>query len=328
MRAALLPLGQDPFLNAYWLRNYAEVWANEVDQLEVIMCGQSDPEVIDYMYKLVAETPHATMIRHDPIRVAHGRIITELVENTKADHVMFCEDDAYVRQPEAIRDAFEIIESGRADVVGSPRTCASAQILDAANSKWGDPPTTDGSGDTGHALWPCFLFASRDILLKTDHFFDARNWKPGEKIGGLGYVPVEPVSGDTFVSASFQLRDMGVRIEHRPQYRADGWCITHWGNIPWFHVGSLSSGYGNQFLSGQPEAVYQQRLRDALTDTTDYPKRCAFWRRAWRTHRGGIEQLHRDYGQALSRFIQDLSFGMDHYNYWDSAFQALVNWKE
>ena len=43
-RAAVCVMGADPFLNAYWLRNFA-TWSDEVDELRVIACGL-DPDLI------------------------------------------------------------------------------------------------------------------------------------------------------------------------------------------------------------------------------------------------------------------------------------------
>ena len=56
MRAALLPAGGDPYLLAYWLRHYA-TWADEVDELRIVVCGQNDPGVVRYMLERVNEAP-------------------------------------------------------------------------------------------------------------------------------------------------------------------------------------------------------------------------------------------------------------------------------
>src|SRR3954466_15278038 len=56
-RAALLPAGSDPFLNAYWLRHY-KTWADSVDELHIAVCGPLPPEVMDYTRACAADAPN------------------------------------------------------------------------------------------------------------------------------------------------------------------------------------------------------------------------------------------------------------------------------
>jgi hypothetical protein len=53
LRIGLLPAGSDPFLLAYWLRHY-RTWADEIDELRVLVCGQCEPEVQQYLADLAA----------------------------------------------------------------------------------------------------------------------------------------------------------------------------------------------------------------------------------------------------------------------------------
>ncbi len=46
-RAALLPAGKDPFLLAYWLRNY-KTWMRYVDEIYIVVCGEPDVEIEEF----------------------------------------------------------------------------------------------------------------------------------------------------------------------------------------------------------------------------------------------------------------------------------------
>jgi len=70
-----------------------------------------------------------------------------LMANTEADLVVWCEDDAYVRRPAAINEAFEDIEANAFDLVGSPRH----EDYGGQFQEWG--PYTPGDGRRA-ASWP------------------------------------------------------------------------------------------------------------------------------------------------------------------------------
>ena len=324
-RAALLPMGADPFLNAYWLRHYSQVWAGEVDELRILMCGQADPEVIEAIRRQAAQVPHA-VFEVDPNRVVHGEAIGRLIARTSADHVMLCEDDAFVRRPGIVDRHFRRIESGETDIVGCPRGNTNPKIVDAAIQKWGSWETTE-SGEVGHSLWPCFLFTRTANLRATDGHYDSRNWAPGDVIAGLGYTVDEYSSGDTFVSASYQLRAMGLRIALESEFRMEEAKLGQWDHIPWFHVGSLSSGYGSHFPGVMPEPVYRERVAVIRSETEigDWYKRVSFWRRVWQ-HGAGAQ--HAAYGQALAQFMADIEIDPERLARWDAGFDRLITWTE
>ncbi len=214
-RAALLPTPGDPFLVAYWLRNF-RVWRREVDVLRVLVNGQADCHALD----LIAAEVAAAGGEFDwlPEMTDHGVLLGELIDGCDADTVLLVEDDAYVRNPQMVAACFQRIERGEVEVVGSPRGCASAFLLERAERRWPELPAT-GTEDTGHALWPSFLFARRETLLATDRNFGAQSWQAGELVPGLRARAPEPVSADTFVATSYQLRDRRVPIALVPQYR-------------------------------------------------------------------------------------------------------------
>lgn len=324
-------MGPDPFLNAYWLRNY-RTWADEVDELRILMCGQDDPSVIAYMQRLVESVPHA-QLDYVPSRVVHGEAIGRLIDWASADYVMLCEDDAFVRRAGVVDKQFRRLESGEYDLVGCPRGNTNPKIVDAAVQKWGPWETTE-SGEVGHSLWPCFLFTRRAFLQATDGHYDSRNWAPGDVIEGLGYTVDDYSSGDTFVSASYQLRAMGLRIKLESQFRIEEAKLEAWDHIPWFHVGSLSSGYGSHWLSGLSEAAYQDRVAviRSPTEIADWYKRVSFWLRVWteaaiQGDDQHLPSLHAAYGDALRQFMVDIGIERDRLNRWHAGWDRLCTWE-
>ena len=154
-RAALLPAGADPFLIAYWLRNYA-TWAQFVDELRITVSGALEPEVLAYIEGLVAAAPNATMT-HIGHRTDHGKMIGVLLDQTDVTHVMLCEDDAYIRRPGIVDECFRFAEDG--GLVATPRdSYASVEVTGAAAATFGE----------GFSFWPCFVFVAREHLLSTD----------------------------------------------------------------------------------------------------------------------------------------------------------------
>lgn len=318
-RAALLPAGADPFLNAYWLRHYKQ-WADEVDELIVQVCGQDDPEIREYIQACVEAVPHASVVFTG--RMDHGMVIGQLIKRTKADVVMLCEDDAFVRRKGCIAHHFRRIEAGETDVVGCPRGSASPELIDLANGRFGQFQVD--SGETGPALWPCFLFARRSDLLRTDGNFGAAGWPAGVEIPGLGKTTQE-VAGDTFVWASFQLRSMGLRVALEPEYRAQKEKLEGWTDAPWFHVGSLSSGYGSYFLTGQDTQDHVKAIRN---DLYDWNKRMSWWQRVVEKWDGALPEHRQAYLGAISDYIEQTGMRQSDVDEWKRGFQSLITWPE
>ena len=57
-RAVLLPAGSDPFVLAYWLRNFA-TWSQYVDRLYIAICGPLEPEPLAYIKGTLKKYPKA-----------------------------------------------------------------------------------------------------------------------------------------------------------------------------------------------------------------------------------------------------------------------------
>ncbi len=317
MRAALLPAGGDPFLLAYWFRNY-RTWADHVDVLHVRVCGQSDPAIWGYLAGLAEALPHVVM-RFAP-RTDHGEVIRQLVEDTGADTVMLCEDDAFVRKPGKIGEMFESIESGQTDVVGCPRATGSDGMLDWARGRFGD--WVAASGESGPILWPCFLFAKRDDLLRTDRRFGAWGWKAGEEVMGRTCPGDEAL--DTFGWATLQLREMGLRMRIEPNYRAQLERLAEWTDAPWFHVGGLSVGYGLYLLGGQSDR--EGNLEVVRGDQHDWQKRASWWQRVAEKWDGALPGHREEYLRELGLYMQVLDPGG--VERWRRGFDSLVTWAE
>jgi len=317
-RVALLPAGPDPFLLAYWFRNFHRVWEDEVDELRVLVCGQADPEAKKYIASLGG--PKVTISFH-PARLDHGRALGLLMGTTSAKYVVFLEDDAYVRRSGAIASRFDRLQAGL-DVIGGPRGNASTEIIEAAQTRFGDPWFAD-TGEAGHALWPCFLFARGEVLRATDRQYGARQWLPGEMVKGLNLTARSDLSADTFASTTYQLRANGVRIEVEGQYRVTNTSqMSQWvTQAPWFHIGSLSSGYG--YVIGDDSGGIGIRENEG----SDWARRVSWWERFARTADGLPTHLAH-YRAEIAEFTQRAGISRSDIDAWTSAYQGWITWPE
>lgn len=323
MRAALLPAGADPFLNAYWLRHYRQ-WADEVDELRVIVCGQRDEEVREYTRECVAAVPHASVEFLDD-RTDHGIVMGMLFRSTQADHVLFCEDDVFIRHAGVVDLRFRVIESGQYDVIGCPRGSASENLINAATAKYGEPEDMQ-TGESGLSLYPAPLFAPRELLARTDGNFSARWWPADVYLPELDVFTVEGDSADTFADTTWQLRAMGARILAEPAYRS----ASRGGEAPWFHVGSLSSGYGCAFMSPMPPhqlEAYYESIRPG-GELYDWQKRAAWWTRVLDLWDGGIPEHHAKQKASLETFMDAVGMDRKTVNGWRQFFDGFITWPE
>jgi hypothetical protein len=315
-RAALLPAGADPFLNAYWLRHY-RTWADSVDELHIAVCGALPPDVLAYTLDCVRNAPNATL-HHFAERVKHGQVLTYLLAQTSADHLLLIEDDAFIRERSIVGDTFDVVESGEVDIVACPRdSYASEEIIAAARSRFGNEPR-------GLAFWPCFLFVSRERLAATDRVFDSTLWPAGQEF--LGTTLVEDGSADTFIWASYQLREQAPVVVLRDGHRI-GDPIPD--DAPWFHVGSLSSGHGWGWMHDMTPARYAQEIEQWKgLPPGETAKRMAWWQRAWDHWDGGIPDYHEAYGQGMRQFMADFGVDQGEVDSLRASFDYLVTWAE
>jgi hypothetical protein len=317
-RAAVLVCGADPFVTAYWLRHYL-TWADQVDTLRLIVCGQDDPILREYIAGAIAAVPNAVLVDFAPV-LDHGVALRRVMETTTEDVVMLCEDDAFVCRPSAVGEQFEMIERGDTDLVGCPRGTATAPLVSWANSRYGElkAPVT---GEAGPLFWPCFLWAKRADLKRTDRHYGAIGWEPGATI--LGQTYEERQSADTFGWSSLQLREMGLRITVQPNFRADLRAMPAWQNVPWFHAGGLSTGWGMYVMGPPVHDVTHMRG----TDLTDWTKRMAWWQKLAEIG-DDLADLRPAYRASIAKLATDTGMDMAQVEEWRAAFQRLITWPE
>lgn len=261
----MLPAGPDPFLLTAWLRNF-RTWSSKVDRLYVIVCGQTDRKLKAYI-RAEVKAAGATLVGFAP-RQDHGIALGQVMAHVTEDLVMLCEDDAFVREPGKIDECFERIERDEVDVVGCPRSSGTDEVITLANARFGHvlAPVTS---EMGPLFWPCFLFAKRADLEAIGNY---SVWA-GDALLGQTFGSEQVM--DTFGYASLMLRENGARVRIEPNYRVDRAKINRWNSPPWFHVGSLSTGYGTYICGPRAHNDIWAQLRES--DLEDWCKRVAFW---------------------------------------------------
>lgn len=275
MRTALLPTNGDPFIVAYWLRNFA-TWRDEVDEL-VVFANAYQFADLPFIRREVEAV--GGRFYHANMPLGHGDAIGLLLTMTEADLVVLCEEDAFVRRPGAVRAAFDLIEDGYTDIVGSPRGEEHVTV------DWGPYDPTD-TAEIAHNLWPCFLFARRADLRQTSQRFGDLQWNLGNYVEGFGPVTAEHctlvgvgpdrIHLDTFAGTTFELRAKGLRVElvhHVRLYDLTRSRERLADPPPWFHVtGSSEIGH---VLDGTPP----EQLPDYGKGGGQWVRRLAWWDR-------------------------------------------------
>lgn len=293
--AALLPTPGDPYVFAYWARNYAKVWRGEVDELHVLVNGVADcaRPAVERTLRYVGV--QATVVR---ARIGHGEAIGQLLAGCDADMVVLVEDDGYVREPGAIADRIGRVwhEGG---VIGSPRGGMSPDLEQAALARWG--PVVGPDTSSGHGLWPCFLFARRDDLLATDRRFDARSWRRRAVVPGLEHtVAGESATTDTFTSAAFQLRaklPITLEVQHKELWQKQ----LPPGGAPWFHAGGLSNG---DFLADRWDGGGARAGIGGSMEGLDWAHRAWWWTRCLDTAGDLLLDNQPVYRARLERLVE------------------------
>lgn len=344
-RAAILPYPGDPFLFAYWYRFFKNVWSIEVDKLYVYLNSPIEQDVVSYIKSLVAKDPKVVLTYH-PAQLEHGEVINRALDLVTEDYVMLIEDDGLIFHYGAVEQAFNMVESGAFEIVGSKRGSCSQEILNAARDKWG--LNYEGEGDQGPNFWPCFFFCKKELLLKTDRQFGARAWKRGEVIEPLGYtVQDEVCASDTFVNTSLQLHALvpNERIYYVPQYHVHPLDLDHFaekksvfdGRAPWLHIGSLSSGVGG-ILQDEYSRPLARRTIDPQGNPTklnnppqddftrqEWERRVQWWLMFyWNSPPIGLAEFKRLYKEAIDRVVEQYSLNRDRITRRMQIFGELV----
>lgn len=331
-KAAILPFPGDPFLLNYWLGFFDRVWGKEVDTLYIHLNSTIEKPVVDYISEMCAKRPNI-VLKITPHQIEHGDAINLILNEVKEDYIMLIEDDGFIFRPFMVEKCFRFIEYGQYDIVGSKRLSCSMEIADKAAKKWGLSYT--GFGDVGCNFWPCFFFARKDLLLRTDRKFGARAWHKGELIEPLGVtLENEDVAAmDTFGNTSLQLRNLVPenKIYYVKQYHCHPDDIKHFeqrkeifdGFASWCHIGSLSSGVGGVLMDDNGRAL-AKRLIDPPRGVSVIPAVCNSemeqmeWERRvqmWLTFYenreiGKIEEFAELYRLAVYRIIDQLNLNI------------------
>lgn len=338
-RAVLLPTPGDPFLLHYWLENYKRYYADEVNHLYVFLNTAFEKDIVDYALSLIENTPNATSIYVDH-QIEHGDGINRLLDECKEDLVMLAEDDGYVFKKGLIDKCFRKIEEGRADLVGSKRQSCSSEISGEAKIFWN--LSYEGYGDQGCNFWPCFLFTSKENLIKTDRRFGARSWKQGDTVEALGNYVIKgkEAVGDTLVNTSLQLRAMGLRIETLPQYHGSPYDLDEhaknsglWDGVAgWVHTGSLSSGINGVLIDdelrplGNKKIQYPEFPNYCHTDgeRLEWERRVQWWQMFYDfSEPDKIVELRDSYGKAINRLIKEYQLNTDNIRHRIKIYKQL-----
>ena len=231
-RAAILPTTGDPYVSQLWANSCERVWGDEIDKIYVRVNSFADPAVREHSASIYRSLGAEVSVVDYPMD--HGPAITDLVHEVQEDHILILEDDFYIKQPGAVTEWFEEVESGAYDIVGSMRGCTGAGIMEKTAEVFG----LVGDEALQPNFWPCLLVASKEDLLRTDEDFAGKVFEANEAIPYIDFVPPELVCGDTFVWASIQLRGLGLRCGQRNQWRLIDVLSSNYYDCPWVHLGS------------------------------------------------------------------------------------------
>src|SRR5947209_8674729 len=180
-RGVLLPASPDPFLTLFALKLWQERWSDEVDTIYLGYQFQEpvQQEVVLELFKHIIR-PRIHFIFH-PQRITHGRMLTELLSICQDETILLLEDDGYIFASDIVDTYFRMLEEDEVDMIGSRRCACSAEIMDAAATRWNLDYTTmwtyPGFGDVGPTFWPNFFFCKKQTLLETDRHFDTKNFR-------------------------------------------------------------------------------------------------------------------------------------------------------
>lgn len=257
-RVALLPTRGDPFTLMLCFHFFEKVWQDEVNRLFILLNSPEEKEVIEFIRKTVTRNPKV-VFRYVDHPIDHGPALTEIFKVSNEDIVVFIEADSIIFKKGIVDKYCRLVEAGTYDCVGSPRWCCSNEIVDRMKNLF---HLTDIEYPIGANYWPCFFFARRKDLEKTDLNFAGKNFPAGEYIPQLQWTPQVPVCGDTFVWMSIQLRALGLKFLGVEQYHGNAWDFNAYamkqalfdGTCPWLHNGTLDSA-----------------IEDIFTDDKDIP---------------------------------------------------------
>ncbi len=335
MRTVLLQTPGEACTVAYWLANY-QTWRSEVDRLIVLVNNLYYPDLARYDRQAIEAVGGRVIFAEG--RVQHGDCIDLLVAEAYADdpdgHVVLVEDDAYVRTPGAVAAAFDRIESGQTDIIGSPRY--QDRLTDPVE-EWG--PLTQDWSEISRVLWPTFLFARSKDLLATNRRFGYDTWQVGETIPGLdlevtpelcAYIGTGSYAAlDVFYGTSYQLRSAGLRIEHVNRVRpwkpepAEQWVAE---DPPWVHITEVSTILGAVMPLYEGTApISREELPDLAPGGGRWTRCVAWWDILGRTE-VPIPGHNARFRNWLDHFIEVADIDREEMVRWQERFAPWITW--
>ena len=308
-RVAFLPTPGDPFLIKLWLKYY-KVWANDIDKLYIHLNNVQDKRIYEYVKNLAKEYDNIEII-YRPEQIEHGDALAELTTLVNDPYVMFIEDDAFIIKPGVVDKCFKSIEDGDCDAVGSKRACCSTWLYEKLSDMF--VIDNSGFGDHGPNFWPNFFFVKHKDLMATNLKFGAKLWPKGSYVKEVNEYAPEDQASDTFVWGSMQLRNMDLKFKIMPQYHGNTDDVSDYvrtkniwdGHCPWFHVGSLSSGFHGLL-------DLKRELPDGFKtdqEKLELERRMVFWDLAYKEaiKDNYIPDIKTNYLRALERIYQKYS---------------------
>jgi hypothetical protein len=251
-RAALLPTRGDPFSIMLNLHYFDTVWQDEVDRYHILLNSPLEFDVVRFLQARATRNPKVTFTYVDHA-LDHGPTLTEMVKAAKEDILVLMEDDFLVYKKGCIDTFCKAVESGSYDIVGDPthQQC-DAELEQAIRQRFGLPMDS---------WWPCFFFARRADLLRTDMHFSSKRFPPGERIELLDCTPSVLQCADTFVWMSLQLRALGLRALNIDHHRDS----TMQGNYSdYSHNGTISSAVDAIFTDDEDRPLSIRKLPNAF----------------------------------------------------------------
>ena len=238
-RTAILPTTGDPYTCKAFLACYKKYWKNEVDTLRVYINAEMSDDLLEYVVGIFEE--EGAIVQCERARAGHGKPLDVLVSECTEDYIYITEDDFFVFEPGVVDRWFRTVEEGAYDAVGSMRGCCSLEMCDriAARFRLSDKLIQQPN------FWPCLYVGTKESLQQVQRGFGPKNWKANEVIPELGYTVPASTGGDTFVSASIELRAQGLRFFQEDQHRIIDVFIRRDTDPKWIHVGSCANALIN-----------------------------------------------------------------------------------
>jgi hypothetical protein len=251
--AALLPTRGDPFSIMLNLHFFETVWQGEVDRYHILLNSSLEREVVDFLAERAMRNPKVTFTYVDH-PLDHGPSLTALVTGKATEDVLvLMEDDFLVYKKGCVDAFFKVIEGGEYDIVGDPshQQC-DGELAQAIAQRFPGPT---------ESWWPCFFFARRADLLKTDLHFSSKRFEAGVPISLLNYTPTVLQCADTFVWMSLELKALGLKALNIDHHRDS----SMQGNYSdYSHNGTISSAVDAIFTDDEDRPLSIRKLHNAF----------------------------------------------------------------